>query len=105
MRGKGAALSAASNWLNNFLIGLVTPPLLESSPALTFGVFGSACFFAYLWSTHVVPETANVSLEAIDELFRSPASQDDLLVKKQVERELGLYELMHGLTRDDNGES
>lgn len=51
MRGKGAALSAASNWLNNcmsaathnfcpnflsgllVLIGLVTPPLLESSPA------------------------------------------------------------------------
>jgi hypothetical protein len=51
MRGKGAALSAASNWLNNctstvtydcfpdflsallVLIGLVTPPLMESSPA------------------------------------------------------------------------
>jgi hypothetical protein len=47
-------------------------------------VFGSACFFAYLWATYVVPETANVPLEAIDELFRSPASQDDILVKKQV---------------------
>jgi len=51
---------------------------------LTFGVFGSACFFAYLWSTYVVPETANIPLEAIDELFRSPASQDDILLKKQV---------------------
>jgi len=51
---------------------------------LTFGVFGSACFLAYLWATYVVPETANIPLEAIDELFRSPASQDDLLVKKQV---------------------
>lgn len=105
MRGKGAALSTASNWFNNFLIGLITPPLMESSPALTFGVFGSACFFAYLWATYVVPETANVPLEAIDELFRSPASQDDILVKKQVERELGLYDLMHGLTGDNGGES
>ncbi|KAH9047396.1 general substrate transporter [Lactarius hengduanensis] len=104
MRGKGAALSAASNWLNNFFIGLVTPPLLESSPALTFGVFGSACFLAYLWATYVVPETANIPLEAIDELFRSPATQDDILMKKQVERELGLYDLMHGLTEDSSGE-
>ena len=39
---------------------------------------------AYLWATYVVPETANVPLEAIDELFRSPASQDDILLKKQV---------------------
>jgi len=78
---------------------------MESSPALTFGVFGSACFFAYLWATYVVPETANVPLEAIDELFRSPASQDDILMKKQVERELGLYDLMHGLTEDSGGES
>ncbi|KAH9041641.1 general substrate transporter [Lactarius pseudohatsudake] len=105
MRGKGAALSAASNWLNNFFIGLVTPPLLESSPALTFGIFGSACFLAYLWATYVVPETANIPLEAIDELFRSPATQDDILMKKQVERELGLYDLMHGLTEDSSGES
>ncbi|KAH9168822.1 general substrate transporter [Lactarius sanguifluus] len=104
MRGKGAALSAASNWLNNFFIGLVTPPLLESSPALTFGVFGSACFLAYLWATYVVPETANIPLEAIDELFRSPATQDDILMKKQVERELGLYDLIHGLTEDGSGE-
>lgn len=103
MRGKGAALSTASNWLNNFLIGLVTPPLMESSPALTFGVFGSACFLAYLWATYVVPETANVPLEAIDELFRSPASQDDILMRKQVERELGLYDLMHGLAEDSGG--
>ncbi|KAI9439801.1 general substrate transporter [Lactarius indigo] len=105
MRGKGAALSAASNWLNNFFIGLVTPPLLESSPALTFGVFGSACFLAYLWATYVVPETANIPLEAIDELFRSSATQDDILMKKQVERELGLYDLMHGLIEDNGGGS
>ncbi|KAI0300838.1 hypothetical protein BC826DRAFT_1090192 [Russula brevipes] len=98
MRGKGAALSTASNWLNNFLIGLITPPLMENSPAATFGVFGTACFLAYLWATHVVPETANVSLEMIDELFRSPENQGDILVKRQVERDLGLHDLMRGLT-------
>lgn len=51
---------------------------------MTFGVFGTACFLAYLWATYIVPETANVSLEMIDELFRSPASQEDMVLKRQV---------------------
>jgi len=102
MRGKGAALSTASVWANNFLIGLITPPLMDNSPAMTFGVFGTACFLAYLWATYIVPETANVSLEMIDELFRSPASQEDMVLKKQVERELGLHDLMRGLSEEDD---
>jgi len=101
MRGKGAALSTASNWTNNFLIGLITPPLMENSPAMTFGIFGCACFSAYLWATYVVPETANVSLEMIDEVFRSPASREDIIVKRQVERDLGLHDLMRRLSRED----
>ena len=39
---------------------------------------------AYLWATYIVPETANVSLEMIDEVFRSPASREDMVVKRQV---------------------
>jgi hypothetical protein len=53
---------------------------------MTLGVFGSACFMAYLWATYIVPETANVSLEMIDEVFRSPASQEDMVVKRQVRK-------------------
>jgi hypothetical protein len=122
MRGKGAALSTASNWSNNctsrihcltssFLtdnkllspdrphhaatngklsrvsrqhkVSVVTVSLINLL-GLTFGVFGSACFLAYLWATYIVPETANVSLEMIDEVFRSPASQEDMVVKRQV---------------------
>lgn len=89
---------------------------------MTFGVFGTACFLAYLWATYIVPETANVSLEMIDEPFRSPASQEDMLVKRQVsyassiftihsfvspvfwkvEREIGLHDLMRGLSEEND---
>jgi hypothetical protein len=88
---------------------------------MTFGVFGCACFLAYLWATYIVPETANVSLEMIDEVFRSPASREDLVVKRQVrhfdfhnftvsfltvacqvERDLGLHELMHRFLEEDS---
>lgn len=50
----------------------------------TFMIFSTACFFAYLWSTYLVPETANVSLEEIDAIFTSSAGMEDLEVKHQV---------------------
>jgi sugar porter (SP) family MFS transporter len=36
MRSKGVSLSTASNWTNNFLIGLITPPLMEMSSAYVY---------------------------------------------------------------------
>lgn len=50
----------------------------------TFMVFACACFAAYLWSTYVVPETANVSLEEVDAVFRSSVGQEDAQLKSQV---------------------
>ena len=46
--------------------------------------FACACFAAFLWSTHIVPETANVSLEEIDAIFNSSAAQEDLQRKFEV---------------------
>ena len=50
---------------------------------MTFLIFASACFAAYVWATYWVPETANVSLEDIDTLFGSTAGQEDLRIKHQ----------------------
>ncbi|KAF9784036.1 general substrate transporter [Thelephora terrestris] len=99
VRSKGVALSTASNWLNNFLIGLVTPALLATSPSITFLIFATACFAAYFWATYWIPETANVSLEDIDTLFGSTAGREDLRIKRQIERELGLHDLIQELVR------
>jgi len=94
MRSKGVALSTASNWVNNFLIGLVTPGIMAMSASATFITFSTACFLAYFWSTYVVPETANVSLEEVDAVFRSAAGSEDLALKRQIEENLGLQELI-----------
>ena len=37
LRAKGVALSTCSNWLNNFIIGLITPPLVQNTG------FGAVC--------------------------------------------------------------
>jgi hypothetical protein len=76
-------------------------------------IFACACFGAYMWSTYVVPETAGVSLEDMDVVFGSEAGQEDsrrkfevrivqegllrLLILFQLERELGLHDLIKGL--------
>ncbi|KAF8815983.1 general substrate transporter [Phlegmacium glaucopus] len=100
MRSKGVALSTASNWLNNFFIGLLTPVIIHLSASATFIIFSSACGLAYFWATYFVPETANVSLEEIDSLFKSAAGREDAAVKEQIEQDLGLRDLIRELSED-----
>jgi hypothetical protein len=83
------------------LIGLITPPLMEMSSAATFIIFACACFGAYLWSSYVVPETAGVSLEEMDAVFGSTAGQEDRKWTIELERELGLHDLIKGLVASD----
>jgi hypothetical protein len=47
-------------------------------------IFAVACSVGYLWATYIVPETANVSLEEIDAVFKSSAARDDMQLKTQV---------------------
>ncbi|GLB37895.1 putative major facilitator superfamily, sugar transporter (TC 2.A.1.1) family protein [Lyophyllum shimeji] len=96
-RSKGVALATASNWLNNFFVGLVTPVIIDFSPAATFVTFAVASALGYLWSTYLVPETANVSLEEIDAVFKSPAAWEESQAKQRIEEELGLQDLVREL--------
>ena len=48
--------------------------------------FATACGFAYLWATYIVPETANVSLEEIDSLFGSSTLKEEADVKQEVKK-------------------
>ena len=66
------------------LIGLLTPVLMERSPAGTFAIFSGACAAGYVWATRYVPETANVALEEIDVVFGSDAARADAVLKRQV---------------------
>ncbi len=98
VRSRGVALSTASNWANNFLIGLVTPPLIALSAQGTFTLFAAACFGGYIWCTYWVPETRGVGLEEMDAVFRkdgaSDAGREEGEMRRQIEEELGLGRLL-----------
>ncbi|KAG2168977.1 hypothetical protein JADG_008716 [Aureobasidium aubasidani] len=90
LRAKGVALSTCSNWLNNFIIGLVTPPLISGTNNYGAYIFFAAfCVFSGIWVFFCVPETNGRSLEEMDHVFRDAGgSEEEEIRKLRIEREL-----------------
>ncbi|WPU97198.1 sugar porter family MFS transporter [Mucilaginibacter sp. cycad4] len=67
VRGKAMSLATLSLWIGNFLVGLLTPVLLEGAgPAWTFWIFAGCCAPALLLTYRIIPETKGKSLESIE---------------------------------------
>jgi len=84
-RGKGMSFSAASNWLWNFGIGYATPYLVnKSTPEIkaaglgvkVFFLWGSTCAGCAIFAYFFVAETKGLSLEEVDELYRSTSMRN-----------------------------
>ncbi|EPS40346.1 hypothetical protein H072_5835 [Dactylellina haptotyla CBS 200.50] len=73
VRAKGVSIGGSSNWLNNFAIGQATPDMVNSTGYGTFIFFGLMCTFAAAFVYFLVPETKNLSLEEMDEVFGDEA--------------------------------
>ncbi|KAJ4259549.1 hypothetical protein NW762_007478 [Fusarium torreyae] len=88
LRAKGVAISTCSNWINNFIIGLITPPLIKATGFVAyvfFGVFGLLSF-VFVW--FFVPETRGKTLEEMDSVFNDRSGASDIAKKEQVLREV-----------------
>jgi hypothetical protein len=66
--------------------------MLMKHLSTAFVIFATACVMAYFWSTYVVPETANVSLEEMDEVFSSSAGREDEILKRRVRMLLACFD-------------
>lgn len=73
IRAKGVAIATASNWLWNFVIGYVTPYMVDPDQgnlgAKVFFVWGFTCCLALLFAFFFVPETKGLSLEQVDKML------------------------------------
>ncbi|KAH7915668.1 general substrate transporter [Hygrophoropsis aurantiaca] len=69
IRGKGISIAASSNWMNNFIVGQVTPTMLSNIGFGTFVFFGAFSLMGGLFILFFVPETKGLSLEEMDEVF------------------------------------
>ncbi|OAK95267.1 general substrate transporter [Phaeosphaeriaceae sp. SRC1lsM3a] len=84
LRAKGVALSTCSNWFNNFIIGLITPPLIQNSGAGAYTFFAVFCLLAFIFTFFCVPETAGKTLEEMDEVFKDISSEAEEQKKTRI---------------------
>ncbi|TDZ34286.1 Quinate permease [Colletotrichum spinosum] len=95
-RPYGVALGASSNWMNNFIVGQVTPDMLVGITYGTYILFGLLTFIgaAFIW--FVVPETKRLSLEEMDLVFGSEGTaQADFERMEEINREIGLSTILN----------
>ncbi|KAL8831032.1 MAG: hypothetical protein Q9191_001099 [Dirinaria sp. TL-2023a] len=88
LRAKGVALSTCSNWLNNFIIGLITPPLVQNTGFGAYTFFAVFCLLSLVWTYLFVPETCGRTLEQMDHVFKDSVTEEDDNRRKAIENEL-----------------
>ncbi|KAF1989470.1 general substrate transporter [Aulographum hederae CBS 113979] len=93
-RPYGVALSASSNWMNNFIVGQVTPDMLENLRFGTYIFFGALTSIGALFVWWFVPETKGLTLEEMDVVFGSTGLVGrEKEVMAEVFAEVGLREV------------
>ncbi|GMG60169.1 unnamed protein product [Ambrosiozyma monospora] len=68
-RAVGTALGSAGNWISNFVVGEISPALLDLITWRLYFIYGASCFISVFVAYKCYPETAGVELEDMDELF------------------------------------
>ncbi|KAI8964677.1 general substrate transporter [Daldinia sp. FL1419] len=99
-RPYGTSLGASSNWMNNFIVGQVTPIMLNEIGYGTYVLFGLLTFMGAGFIWFFVPETKRLTLEEMDVIFGSEGTaQADFERMEEINREIGLTAMLHGLVR------
>jgi hypothetical protein len=93
LRAKGVALSTCSNWFNNFIIGLITPPLVQNTGFGAYVFFAVFCLLSFAWTYFFVPETNGRTLEQMDMVFEDHTSQDDENRRRRIANELAANQM------------
>ncbi|KAI4662421.1 uncharacterized protein J4E79_004710 [Alternaria viburni] len=88
LRAKGVALSTCSNWFNNFIIGLITPPLVQNTGYGAYTFFAVFCGLAFVFTFFVVPETSGKTLEEMDQVFKDVSSEAEEQQKARIMRDI-----------------
>ncbi|KAL2068373.1 hypothetical protein VTL71DRAFT_16471 [Oculimacula yallundae] len=96
IRAKGASIGAFSNWLNNFAIAFFVPPMLEHWAWGTYIFFAVFLFAGIFWVHFFLPETKGATLEEMDSVFNSHAGEEDAVLLREAQRDVGLTAYLEG---------
>jgi MFS family permease len=93
VRGKGLSIAASSNWMNNFIVGQVTPSMLQHIGYGTFIFFGLFSIMGGFFILFFVPETKGLTLEEMDDVFGAgkKIAVEDQARQDAIMQRLGLF--------------
>jgi len=69
IRGRAVALAVAAQWAANYLISSTYPPMMESSPAMTYSIYGIMSVISLIFVWKFVPETKGRTLEDMEQIW------------------------------------
>lgn len=69
VRAKAVSITTSATWMSNFIIGLVTPRMLETMKWGTYVFFAAFAFIAFFFTWFFIPETKGRPLEEMDQVF------------------------------------
>ena len=76
----------------NFIVGQVTPNMLDKLKFGTYIFFAGFCLLMFLWVFFLVPETRFKTLEEMDMVFGDNLGQKDQERMGEIMREFGMEE-------------
>lgn len=77
IRAKAMSITTATTWMCNFVIGLVTPDMLEAITWGTYIFFAAFSLLAAGFTYFCVPETRGLTLEDMDGVFGDTAAHEE----------------------------
>lgn len=89
-RSKAISLTTSATWMCNFIIGLVTPDMLETIGYGTYLFFAGFAAIAFVFTWVVIPETKGRSLEEMDGVFGDRAAEEEKRRLVEIARGLGI---------------
>ena len=90
-RAKGTAIGISSNWTWNFFVVMITPTLISNLRWKGYLIFMCLNFAFIPLVYFFYPETANLTLEEIDNLYTEPGRQARHVARDiRRERKMGL---------------
>jgi hypothetical protein len=82
------SVTTSANWMCNFIIGLITPPMIASIHFGTYIFFASFTVMMFFWVLIFVPETKGRSLEDMDTVFGDKSAVHDAELMKHIQAQV-----------------
>jgi MFS family permease len=89
-RSQAVSIIISCNYMMNFVVGQVTPNMLDKLKFGTYIFFAAFCLIMFLWVMFFVPETRYKTLEEMDLVFGDNLGTNDLERMREVMHEVGL---------------